>query len=196
MQSQIKQKLLTFTLATVASLGISNQTYAMGFTGAYDVSKFALTNSPTLGNGSVNTTNAGTGSIILIGSDDPTDNARVAVTTDFTIVIDSSGQGTVSFNWSYFTLDTVGDDRAGYLVNGTFFELATANNQSSTLPVILNLVSGDVFRFRVETLTNTGEAGEFTVSNFHSVPVPFEFSPVFGFATLGALAVIKKIRKS
>ncbi|PZU95062.1 MAG: PEP-CTERM sorting domain-containing protein [Pseudanabaena sp.] len=196
MQSQIKQKLLTLSLATVASLSIPSQINAMGFTGAYDVGNFTLTNSPILGNGSVDTTNAATGSIVLNGSDDPTNNPNIAVITDFTITINSSRVGTVSFDWSYFTLDEpAGDDTAGYFVNSNFTPLAVGELQSSIVTVSESLSLGDTFGFRVSTSGNIGERGEFTVSNFHFVPVPFEFSPIFGLATLGALAVFKKIRK-
>lgn len=197
MQSQIKQKFLTLTLATIAGLGISNQAYAIGFTGAYDPINFVLTNDPA-GNGTVDTMNAALGTITLIGSNDGTLQSQ-STNTDFTIFIDPLSvpirAGTISFDWEYFSLDTPGDDRAGYVLNGNFTVLATEDMQASTAPVTLALQTGDTFAWRVATDENIGEAGEFTIKNFNFVPVPFEFSPVLGLLTLGGWAVIKKFRK-
>jgi len=193
MPSQTKHKLLALTLASCAGLSVSGQTYALpGFTGAYDFNNFTLTNSIP-NNGSVVTTDAAIGTVVLIGGND---DSMTGSTTDWTITVISNGVGTVSFDWKYSSLDTPGDDSAGFLVNTLFTVLATADHQASTLPVTFNVVEDDVVGLRVQTLQNIGGAGEFTVSNFTFVPVPFEFSPALGLVGLGAMGILQKIRKA
>lgn len=169
--------------ATIISIltSIPVSALAAGFTGPFDPSNFVLSN--TNADGSVDTANAPT-SITLIGGDNRSNSVG---TTDWTINIDSTRAGTISFDWMYSSLDTPGDDEAGYLLNSNFFTLATQDGDSSTSPVVLAVNNGDVFGFRVATASNTGGPGEFTVNNFDAQPVPFEFSPTLGLVVLGGL---------
>jgi hypothetical protein len=159
-----------------------------GFTGAYDPSNWTLTNP----DGDIDLTNAASGQIDLIGSDT---GSTLPANTDWTISITPARAGSLSFDWSYGTLDTGSDDTAGYLLNGFFTELASVDGETSNSPVTFVLNPGDTFGFRVATLTNSGGPGIFTVSNFNVQPVPFEFSPAVGLGILGLNVLYRQRRK-
>lgn len=195
----LNRQILHWSLATSATLTIiaslPAKTLALtGFTGAYNPSNWTLTN--TNADGSVDTTNAASGSIDLIGGDNSSESSG---TTDWTINITPSGAGSVSFNWSYFSLDTAGNDTAGYLLNNTFYQLAATDGNFSTAPVTFFLNPGDTFGFRVTTVDNLGGSGVFTVQDFdvQAVPVavPFHSSPVVGLAIIGLNGLYQHWRK-
>jgi hypothetical protein len=82
------------------------------------------------------------------------------------------------FDYSYFSIDLPGFDRAGYFIGPTFIALADTDGQSGTATVSVNI--GDQFGFRIETDDNTGEPGVFAVSTFTTsaasgVPEPATF---------------------
>lgn len=189
------RRLLHWSLATSAALGIitslpSKVMALTGFTGAYDPSNWTLTNP----DGGIDATNAASGQIDLIGSDT---GSTLPANTDWTISITPDRAGSLSFDWSYGTLDPVPDDTAGYLRNGIFTPLASLDGETSigNSPVTFVLNPGDTFGFRVATLSNSGGPGVFTVSNFNVEPVPFEFSPAVGLGILGLNVLYRQRRK-
>jgi hypothetical protein len=184
---------LSLGLATSITLGIlstlPNKAIAFSFTGPFAPSNWTLTN--TNADGSVDTTNAATGTIVLTGGNNGSNSAG---TTDWTIPINASRAGNILFNWSYFTLDTPGFDSAGYLLNGIYTPLATQDGDFSTAPVSLNVNIGDVFGFRAATDTNSDGPPVFTVFAVPTVPVP-EPSSIVGLLAvvgLGAISLRKQ----
>lgn len=201
----------SFSVATLSgiilSLGSMPAMAAFGFTGVYAPSNFTFSSSPSGAGDETNdldTTNAASGKVILYGPDEAlnglTGNPQAAY-SQWTIGINSSRAGTVSFGWKYYNQfdPTIGNDSGGYVLNGTFVSIVSNdgnlnNTQSSAAPVILNLSQGDSFGFRVSSLTNTGGEGVFTVTDFdftpQSVPEPLT---IFGTGVvLGALPILKK----
>lgn len=158
-----------------------------GFTGVFAPSNFSFTpNPPGAGtpDNDLDITNAATGTIILYSPDDAFNNlgTGVGAMIDWTIPITADRAGTISFDWSYEPFDPgIGDDSAFYLLNDIPVVLATndgtPNIQNSLSPISLTVANGDVFGFRVSTLTNSGGAGAFTVHNFTVTP-DFTVSPV------------------
>jgi len=151
---------LSLGLATSITLGIlstlPNKAIAFSFTGPFAPSNWTLTN--TNADGSVDTTNAATGTIVLAGGN----------------------------NGSYFTLDTPGFDSAGYLLNGTYTPLATQDGDFSAAPVSLNVNIGDVFGFRAATDTNSDGPPVFTVFAVPTVPEPSSIVGLLAVVGLGA----------
>ena len=92
----------------------------------------------------------------------------LAGTTDFWLV--ASSAVSFQFDYSYFSIDIPGFDRAGYFVGPKFFVLADTDGRSGTATVSVN--TGDPFGFRIETDDNTGEPGVFTVSTFTTSAAP------------------------
>jgi hypothetical protein len=180
-------KSLVALTTVLATLTLASRAEAVvGFTGAYADTNFTLSNSPATGDGSVDTTNAATGTIILTGS--ANDNPLSTVNTDWTITV--SQAATIQFGWSFtgegvaYIPNALGE-QAGYVQNGSFTSLAT-NDATSASPVSLSLANGDTFAFRVETATNnSGGAAAFTVNSFEFTPVPFETDATLGLLTLG-----------
>lgn len=175
------RQILNWSLATSATFCMiaslpSKAMAIIGFQNAYNPSNWTLTN--TNANGTVDTTNAVSGGQIdLTGGDNGSFSSG---TTDWTITITPSSAGLVSFDWSYASLDLLNNDTAGYLLNSTFYTLATQDGDASLGPQSLTLNSGDSFGFRVQTIDNLSGPGIFTVTNFdvQPLPVPFESSPV------------------
>ena len=176
------------------------------FVGYYSLSNFLLTN--TTANGSATTPDSGQ-TLVLTGGNT---GSGLFGQTDFTIVAPVSGL--VQFSYSYFSSDlssigapwgcgpgnALGCDDAGYLLNGTFHQLADDVNQvSAATPVTISfsVTAGQTFGFRVETLDNLDEPGILTIKSFSapagagSVPEPRGTVVVF---VLIAAAVITKTR--
>ena len=147
--------ILTLGLATSTTLGflftLPSQAKAFSFTGDFEPSKWTLTNINA--DGSVDTTEASSGTIILTGGDN---GSNLPGTTDWTIPINSASE--ISFNWSYFTLDTPGFDSAGFLLNGIYTPLAIQDGDFSTSAVSINVITGDIFGFRAATSSNSDGA--------------------------------------
>ena len=159
-------RLLTLGLATSATLGIMytlpSQATAFSFTGDFEPSKWTLTNINA--DGSVDTTEASSGTIILTGGDN---GSNLPGTTDWTIPINSASE--ISFDWSYFTLDTPGFDSAGFLLNGIYTPLAIQDGDFSTSAVSINVITGDIFGFRAATSSNSDGP---PVLRVYSIPDP------------------------
>jgi hypothetical protein len=164
---------LSLGLATSITLGIlstlPNKAIAFSFTGPFAPSNWTLTN--TNADGSVDTTNASTGTIVLTGGNN---GSNLPGTTDWTISIDAS--------------------RAGNILNGVYTPLATQDGDFSAAPVSLNVNIGDVFGFRAATDTNSDGPPVFTVFAVPTVPVP-EPSSIVGLLAvvgLGAISLRKQ----
>lgn len=86
--------------------------------------------------------------------------------------------GTVFFSWRFDSDDDRSlSDAAGYIVNGTFQEIANQDNSKGTVPPPrLSLMGGQTFGFFVKTADNTGGVGRLTISDFgfDPAPVPLE----------------------
>ncbi|MBW4565402.1 MAG: hypothetical protein KME32_30825 [Mojavia pulchra JT2-VF2] len=180
------RRILNLSLATCVTLGITaclpSKVMALitGFTDVYSTSNWTLTNSNA--DGTIDDSNATT--VYLSGGNNGSGSNG---TTDWTISIDSTRAGMLAFDWIYSTLDTEGDDTAGYLLNNIFYQLAASEGEASTSPVTVAVNSGDIFGFRVQTLQNNGGAGVFNVNNFQAQPVPYEFSPTLGLVMIFGL---------
>jgi hypothetical protein len=149
------------------------------FIGYYALNNFTLTNSA-FTNGSAKTPDAGQ-SLVLTGGNSGSGGFG---TTDLSIL--ANAPGIVQFAFSYFSSDPSSSgtsprgcglgfagacDAAGYLLNGTFVQLADDIHQNSGL-VQLSVTSGESFGCRVVTLDNTGGAGILTISAFNAPAVP------------------------
>ena len=188
--------ILTLGLATSAALGILSAlpspatAISIRFTGDFAPSNWTLTNNNA--DGSVDTTNAESGTIILTGGDN---GSNLPGTTDWTIPINSARAGNINFNWSYSTLDTPGFDSAGYLLNGIYTPLAIQDGDFSSSPVFVDVAINDIFGFRAETSSNSDGPPVFSV---YAVPVPWEIDalPIIGSTLLFSIGIWKKYKSS
>lgn len=107
-----------------------------------------------------------------IGSDLPSNQ-------DFTIA--ASGDGTVSFDWVYQTLDEFLSaywDPFGILLNGVFTKLTEDNGPDEDGPIAqsgsvsFSVTTGSVFGFRAHSIDSILGAATTTISNFSFIPVP------------------------
>jgi hypothetical protein len=127
------------------------------FVSPFALSNFTLTNSANA-NGSATTPDAGH-TVILTG---PNDGSGLVGSTELTIV--SPATGLFRFDWVYNSLDSPGADSGGYVLNGQFVVLATADGQSGSVSVQVR--TGDRIGFRVDTVDNIAEPGVLTITNF------------------------------
>ena len=145
--------MLPFCLALILGLGCAQQASA-GIIEDYPFSDFTLINTNADGLGL-----AGVSSLVLIG---PNNGSGLPGTTD--LITSAKATGTISFNYSYSTLDVwaPGDfgapfDFAGYLIGATFYQLADNDGQSGTASFAVT--AGQTFGFRVASADNTYEPG-------------------------------------
>lgn len=117
---------------------------------------FTITNSESDGSASV----SNDGSTLTITG--PNDGSGLSGTTDVTTTAPASG--TVSFNWSFNSLDDAGYDAAGYLLAGAYTQLSA--NPGDTSSTQISVASGESFGFEVSSVDNSGEPGVFTISDF------------------------------
>lgn len=94
--------------------------------------------------------------------------------SDFTTI--AAATGPVSFDWSFFSHRVHSPDGFGYLLNGSFTQLADQSSLGSGSSQF-NVLAGDGFGFRAYTLDNEVGAGTATISNFSApfsdpTPVP------------------------
>ncbi len=160
-----RYRVFTALWCSICFLVAFPQKVRASFTQYYSIDSFTLSNSSSTGNGTAMTPDAGA-SLVLTGSNDGSGEPG---TTDFTILAPISGN--VSFDYAFATLDTAGYEFAGYLVNGTFTQLADTDGESGAAQ--FSVASGDTFGFRVGTVDNTGGPGILTISDFEA---PFDSS--------------------
>jgi hypothetical protein len=185
-----KTALCRFSIGGLAGLSLvlfSIHSARADFSGYYAPGNFTLTN--TNADGSV--TSAAPFGITVFGGANASGNPG---TTDFTITAPATG--TVMFNWAYSTTDIPLLDDAGYLLNGTYIELAPADGLSG--PFAFPVMAGDVFGFRVETVDNTEDRGAFTITNFSgpaAVPEPSAVTLTAAGAVLLGVGAIRTSRR-
>ncbi len=126
------------------------------------------------------------GSLVITGG-----NTGSGLDGSTNLLVSSAGNGMVSFNFAYFTLDDVLAEVAGYMVGGTFTQLADRNGAAG--PVSFSVTSGQTFGFRIDTADNQGEPGYLTITNFQAPsgpggpPVPEPSTWLAGLAGLALL---------
>ncbi|CAO4997886.1 PEP-CTERM protein-sorting domain-containing protein [Microcystis aeruginosa] len=164
---------LLATVATAAVVGFHSPALALGFTGIFAPGNFTLNQSnadSSVPNGSVDTTDAATGTVVLTGGND---ESLASGTTNWIAGPITQG-GTVSFDWSFagesvpYTPGAAGD-RGGYIIDGTPTYLGFQNGDNYYVSS-LSLTAGQTFAFVVETANNTGGAGVLTITNFNFTP--------------------------
>ncbi|GEM_PF-2024561 len=105
------------------------------------------------------------GSLVITGG-----NTGSGLAGSTNLLVSSVGNGMVSFNFAYFTLDDVLAEVAGYMVGGTFTQLADRNGEAG--PVSFSVTSGQTFGFRIDTADNQAEPGYLTITNFQAPSGP------------------------
>jgi hypothetical protein len=135
--------------------------------GAYASGNWSFTSDLALGDGSVDLAGA-PASVTLIGNNSGDLSSYFGnVNTDYTIM--ALAAGPVSFDWTFFSQREHSPDGFGYLLNGSFTQLADQSSLGSGYSQF-NVLAGDVFGFRAFTLDNSVGAGYATISNF-SAPI-------------------------
>ena len=139
-------------LILVVSSGISTQSLATGFSGAFAPANWTFSNSSG-STGSVDTTNAPT-SIKLTGSDGASSTSKL---TNYLIAAPSNG--TVSVSWSYVSSDIggIGYDNPKFYNNGTRtiltgFSQGGSMTQSGIASYVVT--SGNIFGFMMDAVDN------------------------------------------
>jgi hypothetical protein len=185
-----------FISRSVCSLGLALAILSLAGTVRasviYDSLTFNLTNNPTCNSGnncgSAMTTNGG---LSLVFTGENTGSGLPGVTDLLTTV---PGNGTITFDWTYATLNAPDTETVGYLLQGVFFELANANGGSGVGQTV-SVTAGESFGFEIQALDNQGEPGVLTVSNFSapgsSVPEPGTLNLVIAGALVLALGALK-----
>ena len=163
--------LSTIALGVASAATLASPAHAVqlqqDFAGAYAPSSWTFTSDPALGDGSVDIS-AAPAAITVIGSNNAESTVSLFVNTYYTIAAAASGP--VSFDWSYSSTDEDVFDGFGYLLNGSFTQLADNASQGTGFSQF-NVLSGDTFGFLVFTTDNDFGPGNATISNF-SAPVP------------------------
>jgi hypothetical protein len=172
--------LLGFALLLIATLPARGD-----FSGYYAPANFTLTN--TNANGTVNTALA-PASIAITGGNNGSGNPG---TTDFTIAAPAAGL--VSFDWAYASADLPTLDDAGFLLNGTYIQLAPVGGLLGTFGLAVQ--AGDTFGFRSATGDNTEGAGTFTVSNFSGPAAAIPEPATWTMLTFGSAVMATALRR-
>ena len=115
-------------------------------------------------NGSVNAAGA-PASIVLNGSNNGSGGPGQ---TNYTHVIAEAG--TVSFDYSYTTVDGATFDPFGYTINGVFTPVVNAGPAAQAGTVSVAVPAGAVFGFSQRTVDNIFGAGITTITNFVAPP--------------------------
>jgi hypothetical protein len=163
--NSVKHQTRCWMLCVCLTLGISSWLAPQAkadFISQYPLIDFTLTNSPN----SVVTDGFATmlgSSIVLTGG-----NSGIGKPGTTDLVTTATQTGLIQFFFSYSSLDAPTFDYAGYLLNGSFVQLADTNGTSGLAQFDVNL--GDSFGFRVGTVDNQFEPGILTVSD--AVPEP------------------------
>jgi hypothetical protein len=140
-----------------------------GFAGPFAPSKWDFLQ--TTSNGKIITSGA-PASVVFISSDStalsPAGSTPVGGSDDWSITIPYAGN--VTFDWTYSTNDSAGNDFVRYLIDGSNptnlpgFSNSGAKNQSGT--AVIAVPAGAFFTLRGRSRTNTGGASTTTISNF------------------------------
>lgn len=135
------------------------------FTGAFDPDNWELVNSPANTGGSVDVEDGPPIEVFVTGGDD-----GVGGNTDFQIEIPMDG--TIAFSWGYQSTDSGTFDTGGYVINGTYTQLAANNSQVPFFneTATVEVSAGDIFAFRVNTQDGLFGPGVLGVTNFDFAP--------------------------
>ena len=149
-------KIILTTLCIVFSMSLFAQ-----FSGYYDPANWTAANDPACGNGYTDASGA-PATVTVVGSE-----GACSGVSSYTITAQLCG--TITFDWSYTTLDCQGPfwDPFGYSVNGVGTQLTDsggANNQSGSVSV--DVEAGDVFALYVYSLDAFCGVAWSTISNF------------------------------
>jgi hypothetical protein len=170
-----------FTLCLAMGVTLTPEAKA-GFLDTYPLSSFTLVNSPSsvLTNGTAAMQGQ---SLVITGGNSGTGEPG---TTTLTTTALANGQ--IAFLYSYSTLDSRGEDAAGYLINGLYVDLADATGASGE--VQFNVTTGEKFGFEVTTEDNQFEPGILTISNVGSTTPEPATGPVVLLAIGAALIAV------
>ncbi len=124
---------------------------------------FALSN--TNGDGTASVSGTDNATLTLVG---PNTGSGEPGATDLTAILPASG--TLTFKWSYSSLDTPGGDAAEFFVNDTLTLLSDTSGDSGS--ETLSVTRGDRFGFEVNSVDNLNEPGILTVTNLVVPQVP------------------------
>jgi hypothetical protein len=165
----VSNRLMLRSLAKAAApIALAATSLALAANPAQALTQFAGDYAPanwtqSIGGDGYIVTGGAPGSIVLAGANDESFTDQ---NTDFTIAAPSAG--TVSFDWSYETLDWIAAaDPFGYLLNGVYtelidgFGLLTQSGSAS-----FSVLAGDMFGFRQIGNTFDGRAATL-ISNFN-----------------------------
>jgi len=182
------KKLACILLAIVAS-AIGSSPVRADFTGDYAIANWTFSNNPAGTAGSFNTVPGPPIQLFVVGG-----NAGIAGDSDFTITVVEDGE--ISFDWGYESIDIEDFDLGGYVLNGTFTQLAGTDSQvpffngTATVPV----VAGDIFAFRSLTTDGLFGNGTLGITDFNFVGAGAEPSileiPTLNELGLTALALL------
>ncbi len=149
------------------SLVMAAPSYAAGFEGDFDPSNWTLSNSPNA-SGFLDESNAP--DFIEFAS---RSSPLTTPNTFSTYLITGVADGTFNFDWNFQPRQT-GTSQLEFQLNDVLTPLATILSES-TLPFSANVVAGDVFGFRITTLTSGGTGGlrsRAEIFNLDFVPAP------------------------
>jgi hypothetical protein len=184
----LEKSLSRYALATATMAAVAIPAAAKAddnFSGYYAPPNWTFQNTGGSTDGFVDTSGA-PASIRLVGG-----NSGSGTLGDTNFTIAAAASGTLTFHWSYFSIDSGPFDAAYFLLNGAPTFLADNGHQGSG-DFSIALTSGNVFGFRVESLDNVAGPGELTISNFNA-PVPE--GSTLSLLALGALGVAMVMRR-
>jgi len=148
------------------------------FSGIYSPSNWTFTQDAGMF-GSVNTSGAPSSIQIQSSNDNTPDHPDLAGNTIYQKTIPYTG--TISFDWSYNTVDGAGGDYPLYSINGVIHQLSTydlnalINTQSGTQSGI-SVNAGDVFALIMHTTDNSGGPATTVFSNFSGPLAPLDIT--------------------
>lgn len=164
------------TILCLSALASAGEVFGGVFTGDFAPANWTLSNSSE-GDG-YQVVNSST-SVSVFGAN----NGASSNYTTFTIAAPASG--TVDVSWLYNTFDCCGSqwDPAGYVINGTYYQLTVSNGNvgvSQTGDVSFLVNAGDIFGFYVYSPDSCCGAGEITVTPMAGIPEPATFGYLMG----------------
>jgi hypothetical protein len=163
--------------------GLAVREAKAGFVGAYSLDQFTLNNSA-FANGYASTPDPST--LIFTG---PNDGSGLDGAADLTVR--AYATGVVQFDFLYLADDLPEYDFAGYLSSADFHMLADSTGTAGT--ILLDVLAGQTFGFRIGTIDNLGEPAVLTITNF-SAPVPEPGGLQLGLIATGALGAYMLLR--
>jgi hypothetical protein len=145
------------------------------------------------GDGSWAIIDPATNTFSITGTDNGMQNSVTLLTTMAPLA------GVLSFSWDYLTTDVDGAeyDKAGYYLNGSFFQLSDDFDADSQAGLgSLSLVAGDVFGFYIDATDGIKGAATLTVSltGFSATAVPEPETAALMMAGLLALGIARRRR--